>query len=120
MDVKETVKLIVSAAIGGLGIGFLIGRREVYDMAVQCDQLIETNKRLQNECDDLATINQNLREANRWKTELMLKEAIVSDYATWQKETEDILTEDAGQIVDEMSDEEYQETLAYIQGDELD
>lgn len=120
MDVKETVKLIVSAAIGGLGIGFLIGRREVHKLAVQCDQLTKTNQHLQDTCDDLVMVNQNLREANRWKTELMLKEAMVTDYGAWKKETEDILAEEAGQIVDEMSDEEYQETLEYIQSDELD
>lgn len=76
MNIKDTVKLIAGAVIGGVGIGFLIGRREVHDMAAQCDRLIEVNKRMQDEYEDLQMVNENLREANRLKTELMLKGAI--------------------------------------------
>lgn len=76
MDIKDTVKLIAGAVVGGIGIGFLIGRREVYDMAAQCDSLIETNKRMRDEYEDLQMVNENLRVANRLKTELMLERAI--------------------------------------------
>lgn len=76
MNIKDTVKLIAGAVIGGAGIGFLIGRREVYNMAARCDSLIEANKRMQDEYEDLQIVNENLREANRLKTKLMLEGAI--------------------------------------------
>ena len=114
------MKLIACSAVIGGGVGFLIGRREVHNMAVQCDQLIEANKHLEQKCETLARSNDNYRRANQLFIELREKEAIVDDYDTWKKETEDMLAEESEQLVDEMSDEEYQETLAYIEGSELD
>lgn len=119
MDIKDTVKLVVSAAIGGLGIGFLIGRREVYNMAARCDLMTKTNKMWQDKYEDLQLVNENLREANRWKTEVVLKEAIVEDYVDTMRDVE-AWAEESKQIVDEMSDEEYKETLAYVEGSEHD
>lgn len=120
MDWKELTKLLVSTTVAGLGIGFLIGQRGVHEIAAQCDQLTETNKRMQDKCEELEMINDNLREANRWKTELMLGEAIVNNYDAYVETDDDIFTEEAEQIVDEMSDEEYQATLEYMQRNELD
>ena len=79
MNWKEFMKFAVSSAVAGLGVGFLIGRREVHGMAAQRDRLTEANKLMQDKCEELQMVNDNLREANRWQTELMLKEAIVSD-----------------------------------------
>ena len=117
MDIKGAMKLVVSAAIGGLGIVFLIGRREVHDMAARCDLMTETNKMLQDKYEDLQLVNENLREANRWKTELMLKEAIAEIDDDLMRDVE-AWAEESKQIVDEMSDEEYKETLAYVEGSE--
>lgn len=119
MDIKDAVKLIAGAVIGGVGIGFLIGRREVYDMAAQCDRLIEVNKRMQDEYEDLQMVNENLREANRWITEVALKEAIAEIDDNAMRDVE-AWAEESKQIVDEMSDEEHKETLAYMQDDERD
>ena len=113
MNIKDTVKLIAGAVIVGGGIGFLIGRQEVYNMATQCDNLIEANKRIQGEYEDLQRVNDNLREANRWITDVALKEAIVEEYDDMTDAVE-AWAEESKQIVDEMSDEEYEETLAYI------
>lgn len=114
MDWKELTKLLVSTTVAGLGVGFLIGRHEVHDMAAKCDHLNETNKLMQDRCERLEMVNDNLREANRWKTELLLKEAIDNDCDDVTNKDKDIFAEEAEQIVDEMSDEEYEETLAYI------
>ena len=75
MDIKGMVKLVASAVLVGGGIGFLIGRREVYNMAARCDELRKANKLMQDECDDLELVNKILRR-NRQITEVASKGAI--------------------------------------------
>ena len=110
---------VAAGALAGCGIGYMISKRKMDDLEVQRDNLACENTRLEQKCETLARSNDNYRRANQIFIELQ-KEAITDDYNTWKKETEDILAEESEQLVDEMSDEEYKETLAYIRDSELD
>lgn len=110
----------LKAAVGtlaGCGIGYFIAKRRTDDLEVQRDNLANENSRLEQKCADMARVNDNLREANRWITEVALKEAIVEIDDDLTRDVE-AWAEESKQIVDEMSDEEYKETLAYVEGSE--
>lgn len=111
---------VAAGALAGCGIGYMISKRKMDDLEVQRDNLVCENTRLEQKCEMLSRSNDNYRRANQLFIELREKEAIVDDYDTWKKETEDILAEESEQLVDEMSDEEYRQTLAYIGDSELD
>ena len=108
------------SALIGLGFGIIIGKRKIDRLTVERDELELQNQCTEAKCEILQRACDNLKSANDLFSNLLMqeKEAVADDYDTWKKETEDILAEEAGQIVDEMSDEEYQETLAYIQSNE--
>lgn len=106
------LKVAVSA-LAGFGVAYVIGKRRADDLEVQRDNLVDENTRLEQKCADMAMNNDNLRRANQWKTDLLLKEAIVEDYCDTMREVE-AWAEESKQIVDGMSDEEYEETLAYM------
>lgn len=106
------LKVAVGALIG-CGVGYVITKRRTDDLEVQCDNLTIENARLEQKCADMSRVNDNLRAANRWITDVALKEAIVEEYDDMTDAVE-AWAEESKQIVDEMSDEEYEETLAYI------
>lgn len=109
----------IGCAIGVQGIEYLIVKRRADNLESMNNDLIEANKTMQAECERLKRINENLREANRWITDVALKEAIVEEYDNTMDAVE-AWAEESKQIVDEMSDEEYEETLAYIRSKKHD
>jgi hypothetical protein len=110
---------VAVGTLAGCGIGYFIAKRRTDDLEVQRDNLAYENIRLEQKCADMARVNDNLREANRWITEVALKEAIVEDHGDMMDDVE-AWAEESKQIVDEMSDEECEATLAYMHDEKHD
>lgn len=110
---------VALCALAGYGVGYFIVKRRVDELEVKRDNLVIENARLEQKCADKARVIDNLREANRWITDVALKEAIVEDYDDTMDAVE-AWVEESKQLVDEMSDEEYEETLACIRSKKHD
>lgn len=113
---------ICLGALVGVGFGMIIGKRKIDRLTVERDELELQNQCTETKCEILRRNCDNLKEANKLFTDLLTreKEAVADDYDTWEKETKDILAEEADELVDEMSDEEYRATSEYIQSNESD
>lgn len=70
---KSWIKL-AAGLLAGFGIGYIIQKRRADELEVKRDALIDENNYLEGRCEDLARSNDNLREVNRWQTELLTKE----------------------------------------------
>lgn len=110
---------VAVGALAGCGVGYIIAKRRADDLEVRRDNLVDENMRLESKCSDLVLTIDNLRRQNQWQRDLLLKEAIVEEYDDTTDAVE-AWAEESKQLVDEMSDEEYEETMAYIRSKEHD
>lgn len=110
-------------AIGYAGIGLFVAKRGIDTLyyKAKCKRFEKAKSELQRTNEMLNLRINNFDAIDTISNNPIIKEKAIDDnYDNTNIEIDEALDEDAKQIVDEMSDDEYKATLSYIRGDELD